>query len=329
MSEKAFKGIILWGVGGLYGVRPYPEIPEPAKDGAGNATVYVCRARGAFRHEGITPLPGDSVEVYAEGENADKSPAGVIESIDARRNSLVRPALANLTHIFAVIPAAQPAPVLSGADKLICAAESRGIEPVIAVTKAELSPESAEEILKIYRGAGFAAFGLRGDGSTDEGLCDYLARESAQRGVCAAFAGVSGAGKSTLMTRLFPDLRLATGELSRKIQRGRHTTRRAELYPVKVGGELCFIADTPGFSVMDFSRCDYADASELPYLFREFAPLMGKCRYTKCTHTLEEGCAVLEKTASGEISQSRHKSYCEMLEDIRRNPPWKKNSRNK
>ena len=145
--------------------------------------------------------------------------------------------------------------------------------------------------------------------------------------VCAAFAGVSGAGKSTLMSRIFPDLRLATGELSRKIQRGKHTTRRAELYPVNAGGELCFIADTPGFSVMDFSRCDCASTSDLPYLFREFAPLMGKCRYTKCTHTSEEGCAVLEKVASGEISESRHASYCEMLEEIRKNPPWKKNGK--
>ena len=327
MSENTFKGIILWGVGGLYGVRPYPEISVTDTDISVDGGVYVCRARGVFRHEGLTPLPGDSVTVSREGVTADGSPAGVIDAVGQRRNSLVRPALANLTHLFTVIPAAQPTPVLTGADKLICAAESRGIEPVIAVTKAELSPDSAEKILKIYRGAGFAAFELRGDGSLDGELCAYLAKQAARGVVCAAFAGVSGAGKSTLMSRIFPDLRLATGELSRKIQRGKHTTRRAELYPVNAGGELCFIADTPGFSVMDFSRCDCASTSDLPYLFREFAPLMGKCRYTKCTHTSEEGCAVLEKVASGEISESRHASYCEMLEEIRKNPPWKKNGK--
>ena len=120
-----------------------------------------------------------------------------------------------------------------------------------------------------------------------------------------------------------PSLSLKTGEVSRKIQRGKHTTRHAELYPVTVGESICYIADTPGFSMIDFARFNFTDREGLPYTFREFAPLMGECRYTKCTHTKEEGCAVLERVKAGDISKCRHESYVAMLEEINKNPPWK------
>ena len=126
------------------------------------------------------------------------------------------------------------------------------------------------------------------------------------------------------MSRMFPFLSLKTGEVSRKIQRGRHTTRHAELYPFKAGDGDCFIADTPGFSMIDFARFNFVELEELPYSFREFAPHIGECRYTKCTHTKEEGCAVLEAVRQGEISRARHESYVMMLEEIKKNPPWKR-----
>ena len=318
MKEKQFKGIIIKGIGGLYGVRPISN--EDIR--TGNDGVVPCRARGVFRHDGITPLPGDNVICEATEENAEEF---VIDRIEERKNSLIRPALANLTHLFTVIPATKPRPDLLTADKLISAAEDKEIEPVIVITKKDLDEEEAERIAQIYRTGGFSVFTL--SGHTGEGiapLLSYMEKEAEKR-LTAAFAGVSGAGKSTLMAKLFPELSsLKTGEVSRKIERGRHTTRHAELYPVKVGESTCFIADTPGFSMIDFARFNFTDREGLPYTFREFAPLMGECRYTKCTHTKEEGCKVLETVRKGLISESRHKSYIAMLEEINKNPPWKK-----
>lgn len=311
-----FNGIIIKGIGGLYKVRPDdPTIPT---DGEG---CVPCRARGVFRHDGITPLPGDAVECALTGDEAE----GVIDAICDRKNSLIRPALANLTHLFIVIPAAKPKPDILTADKLICAAEDKGIEPCVVITKEDLDEAETERLASIYKSSGFATFSLSGE--TGEGVQSLLAymESAAESRLTAAFAGVSGAGKSTLMAKLFPSLAgLKTGEVSRKIQRGRHTTRHAELYPVPVGERICFIADTPGFSMIDFTRFDFTTKEDLPYTFREMAPLMGECRYTKCTHTKEEGCAVLEAVRDGRMPESRHQSYIAMLEELSKNPPWKK-----
>lgn len=307
------KGIILKGIGGLYGVRLLPA----------EQTVS-CRARGVFRHEGITPLPGDTVRLSPADKSEKDGAEFVIDEIEERKNFLIRPALANLTHLFAVIPVSQPKPDLYSADKLVSAAENKGIEPVIVITKADTDRAEAERIAGIYRTGGFTVFLTDGNGSGDGMISDYLSSEAKKAFFCAAFAGVSGAGKSTLMCRLFPELKLATGEVSRKIQRGRHTTRHAELYPFSTENGTCYIADTPGFSMIDFTRFNFVEEEDLPYSFREFSGLMGKCRYTKCTHVKEEGCAVLEKKAAGEIAPERHQSYVMMLEEIKINPPWKR-----
>lgn len=314
MTEE-IRGIILKGVGGLYGVRPaYME------NGADD--MILCSARGLFRHESITPLPGD--EVILRRLDAAGEDSYVIHEILSRRNSLVRPAIANLSHLFVVIPAANPKPDLLMADKLISAAEDKKIEPVIVVSKTDTDAESAAEIADIYRIGGFPVFTVScAAGVGVDILRAYIGETAADFRVTAAFAGVSGAGKSTLMSALFPTLQLKTGAVSRKIQRGRHTTRHAELYPVDCGGD-CFIADTPGFSMLDFARYHAIEPEDLPYTFREFVSCLGNCRYTKCMHTKEEGCAVLEKMAAGEIAASRHAHYCEILEEIRKNPQWKR-----
>jgi len=127
-----------------------------------------------------------------------------------------------------------------------------------------------------------------------------------------------------MMTRLFPKLSLKTGEVSRKAERGRQTTRHVELYPFENGERVCLIADTPGFSMLDFAKYNYFDPSILPEVFREFRPHLGGCRYTKCTHTKEEECAILAALARGEISGSRHASYCAMFEDFKKKPDWKR-----
>ena len=176
-------------------------------------------------------------------------------------------------------------------------------------TDISIVEDLSEEIARIYGTAGYRVFPLSAAGG--EGV-DALRRYIRERAldapdgghVSGAFAGASGAGKSTLMTALFPDLRLATGSISRKTERGRHTTRHVELWPMDMDGGTFWIADTPGFSMLDFTRFDFFPYDELASSFREFGDCLGKCRYTQCTHLREEGCAVLEKMRNGGISES-------------------------
>ena len=201
-------------------------------------------------------------------------------------------------------------------DKLSTIAEYKKIEPVIVVTKSDLAPEAAERYAEIYKKCGFTVF-IEGIG-VDCGEIEAFIRENADR--TSAFAGASGVGKSTLMNRLFPSLGLVTGEVSPKTAHGRHTTRHIELYPLsrQLGdGAKGFLADTPGFGMLDFVQFDFYTKEDLPYVFREFEPYIGRCRYTKCTHTREEGCAVLEAVRAGEIPPERHQSYLEFYEVLK------------
>ena len=309
-SRKEKTGIIIKGVGGLYEVRP-----------DFTSETVICRARGVFRHEGVSPLPGDRVVITSDSEKEDY----VIDSILPRKNNLIRPPAANLTHIITVIPAAAPKPDLLGADKLISIAENLGIEPVIVVNKSDIDTASAESIGNIYTAAGFTVFTVSaasGDGCADIRI--YLENESRRATVIAAAAGVSGAGKSTLLTELFPELKLRTGGLSRKTERGRHTTRHVELYPVSCPDGEYYIADTPGFSLLDFTRFNFFSLDDLPDTYREFRPMLGRCRYTKCTHLKEEGCEILEGVKDGSVPKSRHFSYVSMYEELKKKPEWKR-----
>ena len=286
--------IIIKGVGGLYTVR--------RPDGS----AVACRARGSFRHDGITPLVGDRVTLADDGEQGF-----VIDAISERKNSLIRPPMANLDCIFVTMAAASPAPILSTIDKLTAIAEHNKIEPILVITKSELRPDYAEELRALYATCGFSAFAVSAVEDTGiEALENYI--ETNLSGKIAAFAGASGVGKSTLLNRLFPHLTLSTSEISRKIERGRHTTRQVELFALSDGENCGYIADTPGFSMLDFERFDFMDADDLPLAMREFAVRIGQCRYTKCSHTKEEGCSIVEAVAHGEIPKSRHESFCEL-----------------
>lgn len=319
--SKERHGIITKGIGGLYGVR------LACSDGS---TEYIeCRARGRFRHDGMSPLPGDDVVVLAEGDS--DSTEHVIDDILPRCSSLLRPPMANLTHLFLLIPSCRPKPDLLTADKITAIAEHAGIETVIVAGKADMDAESAENIRTIYSMAGYSAFAVSavtGEGTHE--LLSYISRaaeegKKSSRPMRAAFVGVSGAGKSTLMTALFPNLSLATGGLSRKTERGRHTTRTVELFPLETeSGAFFYLADTPGFSMLDFTRYNFFAADELAGNFREFASCLGNCRYTKCTHTKEEGCAILEKLVRGEIHQSRHDGFCQIYAELKQKPEWKR-----
>lgn len=335
------KGIITCGVGGLYTVRIFG-------DSSDDSIEVLCRARGILRREHITPAVGDSVvisrsspdedygePVVSKNKKGDISVDYVIEEIGERRNSLIRPPMSNLDYLFAVVPCASPEPDLLTLDKLTAIAENSGIETVVVINKADLSPEKASEISDIYNTAGYKVFPVScetGDGIADlSAFISSLAVEAEEKGffVTGAFAGVSGAGKSTLMTKLFPDLNLKTGSVSRKTERGRHTTRHVELYPVKTDGGLFWIADTPGFSMLDFTRFDFFPYEDLALSFREFEDCLGRCRYTKCTHLCEDGCAVIEKKKNGLVAESRHESYKRIFEEQRSVPEWKRRQEQK
>lgn len=309
MAEKS--GIICKGVGGRYEVR------------YGTGEMLCCQAKGTFRHEGIKPLVGDRV-LFREEEGA--SGEGQIVKILPRKNALLRPPLANLDILFLVVSVKSPAPALSVIDKMTTIADFEQIEPVIIVNKADLDPETAEKLADLYRRCGFTAIlTCAPDKSGVSDISSYLNTQKAP--VTAAFSGASGAGKSTLMNALFPSLELQTNTLSRKTARGRHTTRHVELYPVSAltaGGGGSYLADTPGFSMLDFTRFDFYGKEELPETFREFRPYLGRCAYRDCTHTKEEGCAVLDAVRSGKIPTSRHESFLEIYDALKDKRDWEK-----
>ena len=308
--DTTAKGKILKGVGGLYTVRIYP-------DGALAPQEVRCKARGSFRHENLTPLPGDTVELSRSGEDGGY----VIEKICERRNALIRPPMANLDYLFVTMAAASPAPILPTVDKLICIAEHNNIEPVVIITKCELDRARADELRAIYSGCGFDCFALSSKQNEGiEPLEEFVSSKLPSH--IAAFAGASGIGKSTLLNRLFPELCLATSEISRKIERGRHTTREVTLFPLSDAPDCGYIADTPGFSMLDFKRFDFFEKDDLVDTMREFADFVGNCKYTKCSHTKEEGCAVIRAVKDGKIPLSRHTSYVELYDILKTRKKW-------
>ena len=226
--------------------------------------------------------------------------------------------MANLDCVFVSMAAAKPAPMLDMTDKLISILEHNDIEPVIVVEKCELDRERAAEIKAIYESAGYRVFVLSCE--TGEGIEEIEDFIASRKGILA-LAGASGVGKSTLLNKLFPTLGLFTGSVSRKTERGRHTTRAVTL--LKLGEELYF-ADTPGFSMLDFERFDFFDLEGLPLSFREINERIGQCRYTKCTHRKEDGCAVVEAVKRGEIAKSRHESYVALYEILKNKHKWDK-----
>ncbi len=308
--NDTLKGKILKGVGGLYSVRL-----------SGGETIR-CRARGAFRHNNLTPLPGDNVLVSLDSTLITEDDSKyVLDEIVDRRNSLIRPPMANLDFLFVTMAAAAPSPILPTVDKLISIAEFNKIEPIIVITKCELDSAHADELYAIYKKSGFECFKLSaaeniGIEPIDEFIRDCLPTKT------AAFAGASGIGKSTLLNRLFPTLELATAQISKKIERGRHTTREVTLFPLSDLDSCAYIADTPGFSMLDFKRFDFFEKDDLVGTMRDFAPYIGKCKFTKCSHTKEQGCAVIDAVRRGEISHTRHESYVELYDILKTRKKW-------
>lgn len=241
----------------------------------------------------------------------------LISEILPRSNYLVRPPLANLDGIVFVISCCDPAPNRFVLDKLIAIADSKGIEPMIAFTKTDL--RQLDELAEIYRSIGITVCmvnNLTGEGA--DNVRGFI------NGRVTAFIGNSGVGKSSLLNALFPQLDLETGITSKKLGRGKHTTRQAQLYRLsELDSSMSgYAADTPGFSTVDTERYCRIPAGELDNSFREFAEFAGKCRFADCAHIKEKDCAVRAAAESGKIALSRYESYLRMYEEASKINDW-------
>ena len=276
------EGIVIRGLGGLY---------EVLCDGQ----VYRCRGRGGLKRDRNILYVGDRVEFSEDA----------ISKILPRRSVLPRPAVANLDKLFIVVALSDPLPNLYTLDKLTVIAEHCGVSPVLVLNKTDL--DDPLHVKEIYTSIGYPCFSVCGKtGENVERLRELM------KGQSCAFAGLSGVGKSTLMNVLAPEVVRQTGEISRKLQRGRHTTRAVELYPFEGG----FLADTPGFSELEFSPCGLYDRTLLANCFPEFEPYTEDCFFHDCAHGKEKNCAVRQAVEQGKIPRSRYENYLRMYQEI-------------
>lgn len=290
---KKLNGIIIKGIGGFYYVEAAGEL-------------YECKARGVFRKSGIKPLAGDCVSVSIN-DNSENT----VDEIFERKSVLNRPPVANADRLFIIASVCEPKPVLFNIDRLTAVATNKGIEPVVVFTKNDL--EKADEFIRIYEKAGIKAFSVSCvTGSGIDGVKAELKNH------ISAFCGNSGVGKSSLLNAIDPTLCLETGEISEKLGRGRHTTRHSELFKVSGG----YVVDTPGFSSFDFDETEIILKDDLPYAFKEFEPYLGQCKFSSCLHTKDKGCRIIQAVENGDISPSRHESYCQMMAQSKKIKEW-------
>ena len=287
----SIKGIITKGIGGFY----YVEVA--------NAT-YECKARGVFRKERITPLVGDVVEITIN-EQAENT----IDKIFDRKNCLNRPPVANIDNLFIVVATVEPKPNFLVIDKLIATAEYKNIEPTIIISKSDLA--SANEIGDVYSKSGITVLNTAND-------IDLEKIKSLMKDKITAFTGNSGVGKTTLLNKLDSNLNLATGAISNKLGRGRHTTREAQLFNA-CGG---YVIDTPGFSSFEFDKTEIIKKDDLPYCFREFREYLGECKFTSCAHVNDKGCKICEAVENGEISSVRHENFISLYNQAKEIKEW-------
>ena len=298
-------GKIIGSSGGLY------EILSGGK-------TYRMRAKGLFRHTHEAPLVGDECEF-----SADKERGYVITKLHQRKNSLIRPAIANIDKLIIAFAPKSPAPDLLYIDKLISVCVYNKIEPVIAITKADADMNEAQRLSEIYKTVGIPVFIT--SSKNGDGILELSAFISSRDSETFSFAGASGVGKSSLLNALIPALALKTGDISEKIERGKHTTRSVSLFELSrlLPGATGYIADTPGFSMLDLISFNFFSLSDLPSTFPEFEKYVGACRWRDCTHTKEDGCAITNAVSEGKIAPSRRESYLLMYDDLSKKKEYK------
>ena len=282
---KTQQGRIIRSLSGFYEVRT----PE------GDIT---CRGRGSLRRTGESPITGDMVQITVEKGK------GMVETILPRKNRFIRPAVANVDAL--VVFAANVNPVTEPflIDRVAAIAFDQDVEVYICINKCDLDP--AADLERIYKHAGFSV--ILASAETGEGV-EKL--RGLLKGKLTAFTGNTGVGKSSMLNALCPELHLATGEVSEKLGRGRHTTRHVELFCLD---EETFVAATPGFSSFDTDQMDLLLKENLQYTFPDLAPYLGQCQFHDCSHRKEPGCAVRAAVESGDIEKTRYESYLRLYE---------------
>ncbi|WP_249866516.1 ribosome small subunit-dependent GTPase A [Paenibacillus konkukensis] len=283
-----------------------------------NVTTSIqCRARGIFKKRGISPLVGDRV-IYELTENGE----GTVDEILPRSSELVRPPVANVELAVLVFAVQEPALNLSLLDKFLVHTESSGLETIICLTKQDLISEdedagppakgemmsdSLKELVKLYESIGYQV--VVTSAKCGIGIDPVLERLA---GRISVFAGQSGVGKSSLLNAMVPGLQLETNQISMKLGRGKHTTRHVELIRLTNGG---LVADTPGFSTLDFLQIE--EAEQLSSCFKEFESYAAECKFRGCLHLHEPGCKVAEAKDQGLIAASRYENYLQFLGEIK------------
>ena len=272
--------------------------------------IIECRARGVFRKLKLTPLVGDIADIELCGES------GTVTNIHERKNFLLRPPAANIDKLVIVASVVKPSVNLFIIDKLTAMAVDKGITPVVVFSKSELA--DADEYMEIYKKAGIETYSVSSE--TGEGTDRF---KEVLRGNVCVLTGNTGAGKSSLLNCVAPELNLATAHISDKLGRGRHTTRTVELYEI-CGG---FIADTPGFSSLDFENNEIILKENLQFCFPEFKKYIGTCKFVSCAHIGEKGCGVCKAVSDGVIPESRLESYKMMYDEVKDYKEWEHDRR--
>lgn len=270
--------------------------------------VVLCTGRGVFRNQKIKPLVGDEVTLTRDDENLS-----LITAIHPRKNQLVRPPIANINQVILVFSAKEPDFSLFLLDRFLTVIESYQADLLIVVTKMDLltadEKQAIEKSILYYQSIGYTFILVDALSEIETSL--FKERISQQVSV---LAGQSGVGKSTLLNRLAPTLQLETNEISSALGRGKHTTRHVQLLPLYDG----FIADSPGFSSLDF---DHIEKEEIQFSFIEFLPLREHCKFSSCLHVKEPKCAVKAAVESGEILSTRYEHYIHFLEETMNRKP--------
>jgi len=286
------QGKIVKGIAGFY----YVHVVESG--------VYECKAKGIFRKEKQKPLVGDNVEIEVLDE---ETMTGNITALLPRKNELIRPAVANVDQALVVFAVTRPSPHFNLLDRFLVMMERQDIPVVLCFNKEDIAEdEQVEKLRSVYEGCGYpCVFTSALEERNIEKIKELL------KGKTTVIAGPSGVGKSSLINILNPDAKMETGDISSKIERGKHTTRHSELFTI---AQDSYIMDTPGFSslyVNDFEK------EELKYYFPEFDPYEGTCRFLGCDHVHEPDCAVKAAVEAGEIHEIRYKDYLEMYEELK------------
>ena len=288
------EGIIIKAISGFYYV-------------AAEGQIIDCKARGRFRLDGSSPLVGDRVQC-----SLDANGKGRVDVVYERKNWFIRPAVANIDTFVFIAANTNPVTDPFLIDRFSVIAAEAGCELIICINKTDLDP--GDSLYAIFTKAGFPV--VRTSAETGAGLEELT---QLLNGKVCAFSGNSGVGKSSIINALLPDAHIKTAEVSEKLGRGKHTTRHVELYAL---GEDTYIADTPGFASLDVTMTNVILKEQLQYDFPDFEPYLGKCRFMDCMHLKEPDCAVTAAVASGEISQSRYRSYARLYEISAQHKFW-------